>query len=401
MNNPSISLCMIVKNESKNLARCLDSVHSIVDEIIIVDTGSEDNTREIALSYGANVYEYEWCDDFASARNFAISYARGEWILSLDADEEINLTVDLSIYLKSLSHSILCNMIYRYQIFSDSDEFIEDGYYFRLFRRDQDLSFRGRLHEQLFYKNRPLFEHEINSLSNERIFIKHYGDADGNSLKKCREFYIPMLERIASKEPLSWMLMYYLYGYYRDIGEIENSLQCREQVVERLLPHIISGKKPLDFVFIPTWLITLCQTYFMEEDLESLFAIVPRSLQWCDKSPHILNLVGRMLYSLELYLAAIPYLQASLDCYINRTYNSNLSCQFETFSTSFDFLAIEAFYLQGCCYIALNRLDEAVISLEKCLSTNCEFSDAREKIINNAREKILLIRENIDRNLKI
>ncbi len=87
----TISLCMIVKNEEKVLKRCLDSVRDLVDEMIIVDTGSTDRTKEIAASYpGAKIYDFTWVDDFAKARNFAFSKATCDYIYSADADEEIN-----------------------------------------------------------------------------------------------------------------------------------------------------------------------------------------------------------------------------------------------------------------------------------------------------------------------
>ena len=79
---------MIVKNEEKFLQRCLDSVD--VDEIIVVDTGSTDKTKEIARNYTGKVYDFKWVDDFSKARNFSISKATKEWILVLDADEVID-----------------------------------------------------------------------------------------------------------------------------------------------------------------------------------------------------------------------------------------------------------------------------------------------------------------------
>lgn len=84
------SLCMIVKNEAAVLRNCLDSLSDIMDEMIIVDTGSDDNTKEIAQSYTPYVYDYEWQDDFAAARNFAFSKATGDYIYSADADEVID-----------------------------------------------------------------------------------------------------------------------------------------------------------------------------------------------------------------------------------------------------------------------------------------------------------------------
>ena len=83
----SITLCMIVKNEEASLARCLDSVNGIADEIVIVDTGSTDRTRQIASRYTDRIVDFEWVDDFAAARNYAFDQAKSEYILWLDADD--------------------------------------------------------------------------------------------------------------------------------------------------------------------------------------------------------------------------------------------------------------------------------------------------------------------------
>lgn len=83
----TISLCMIVKNEEKTLGRCLDSICDIVDEIVIVDTGSDDNTKQIALKYTKNVYDFKWTEDFAAARNYAFSKGTQDYLMWLDADD--------------------------------------------------------------------------------------------------------------------------------------------------------------------------------------------------------------------------------------------------------------------------------------------------------------------------
>ena len=85
----TLSLCMIVKNEADVLARCLSCVRDIADEIIIVDTGSTDNTKEIAAGFTPHVYDFTWCDDFAAARNFSFSKATMEYTMWLDADDVI------------------------------------------------------------------------------------------------------------------------------------------------------------------------------------------------------------------------------------------------------------------------------------------------------------------------
>ncbi|XZN90268.1 MAG: tetratricopeptide repeat protein [Microcoleus sp.] len=82
-----LSLCMIVKNEEATLSRTLASAKDVVDEMVVLDTGSGDRTCEIAREFGARVYHFEWGDDFAAARNECLKYATGDWILVLDADE--------------------------------------------------------------------------------------------------------------------------------------------------------------------------------------------------------------------------------------------------------------------------------------------------------------------------
>lgn len=86
----TISLCMIVKNEEHTLPRCLRSVHDLVDEIVLVDTGSTDKTRDVAREFGVRLFEFEWVDDFSAARNFAFAQATQDFVLWLDADDVLN-----------------------------------------------------------------------------------------------------------------------------------------------------------------------------------------------------------------------------------------------------------------------------------------------------------------------
>ena len=86
-----ISLCLIVKNEEDVLQRCLESVENIVDEIIIVDTGSTDQTKEIAQKFHAKIYDFEWIDDFAAARNYSFAQATKDFIMWMDADDYFTL----------------------------------------------------------------------------------------------------------------------------------------------------------------------------------------------------------------------------------------------------------------------------------------------------------------------
>lgn len=88
----TISLCMILKNEEAVLARCLDSISALVDEIIIVDTGSTDHTKEIAADYTSHIYSFPWCDDFSAARNYAFSKASMDYCMWMDADDVLDIS---------------------------------------------------------------------------------------------------------------------------------------------------------------------------------------------------------------------------------------------------------------------------------------------------------------------
>ena len=87
MRRVSVSLTMIVKNEEDNLPHCLASVAGLFDEIVVVDTGSTDRTKEIALGFGAKVFDFAWIDDFAAARNASLARATGDYAFWLDADD--------------------------------------------------------------------------------------------------------------------------------------------------------------------------------------------------------------------------------------------------------------------------------------------------------------------------
>ena len=109
----TISLCMIVKNEEEVIGRCLECVKDIVDEIIIVDTGSTDSTKEIVSKYTDMVYDFEWIDDFSAARNFSFSKASKDYTMWLDADDII-LEADREKLLK-IKESLILPLILLWQ----------------------------------------------------------------------------------------------------------------------------------------------------------------------------------------------------------------------------------------------------------------------------------------------
>ena len=201
---PNVSLCMIVKDEEANLATCLASVKPIVDEIIVVDTGSTDRTKDIAEFFGARVYEFEWNDDFAEARNFSLSKAKGGWILIMDADEVIS-TKDYakfrSIVRRRPKDSIAYSLMTRnYCTMANSVGWMpNDGKYHR---EEASVGWVPSVKVRLFYcKDRIWFEgvvHEMVEavLKRKEIPIKqchipihHYGRLNKDKLERKGEKY--------------------------------------------------------------------------------------------------------------------------------------------------------------------------------------------------------------------
>lgn len=178
-----ISLCMIVKNEGANLARCLNSVNGIVDEIIIVDTGSTDNTTHIALDYGAQVHFHPWTDNFSDARNASLELATGEWILFLDADEELDPGSGEALHhitSPDRADPGIEGCFVKIINYVGNEGWVETcpDLVFRLFRNRPDYRFRGAIHEQIvdviLEKSR-----EARFTIAEGISIIHYGYLDG------------------------------------------------------------------------------------------------------------------------------------------------------------------------------------------------------------------------------
>jgi tetratricopeptide (TPR) repeat protein len=147
----TISLCMIVKNEARNLPRCLDAVRAWVDEIVVVDTGSTDGTQALARARGARVEEWAWRDDFAAARNESLRHATGDWILVLDADEALTAgsgpalreaVAEATADVVGCLVKILCPR-------EGDGGVVRLNWFPRLFRRVPGVAFEGVIHEQV------------------------------------------------------------------------------------------------------------------------------------------------------------------------------------------------------------------------------------------------------------
>ena len=149
----TISLCMIVKNEESCLEKCLKSLEGIVDEMIVVDTGSTDRTKDIAKECGAKVLDFAWTGDFSDARNFAFAQANCDYIYSADADEELDednrqrfmeLKADLSELDIDIVQMYYCNQL-KYRTVYNFDRELRP----KLFKRVRHFVWEDPIHEQV------------------------------------------------------------------------------------------------------------------------------------------------------------------------------------------------------------------------------------------------------------
>ena len=171
MEQVTLSLCMIAKNESGNIRCCLQSVEDFVDEVIVVDTGSTDDTVEIARSMGATVIELEWRDDFSLARNASLDRATGDWILFLDCDEELapGSGSELRLLIQNSRYEAYFTQVVN---LTESDSRLLAPSV-RLFRNRKIFRFEGRIHEQI--ATSIIANHGQQSIGQCGISIIHHG----------------------------------------------------------------------------------------------------------------------------------------------------------------------------------------------------------------------------------
>jgi tetratricopeptide (TPR) repeat protein len=178
--SPSVSACLIVRNEEQNLPRALRSVADMVQQIVVTDTGSTDRTVEIAKSFSANVSHFTWCDDFSAAYNFCLDQARGNWVLLIDADEELlpESHAELDRCIKrddALAYTVLRRDLEDLQQPETFTRMLQT----RLFRNDSQLRFVGRIHHQFIVPLSEVAQQQPRQVLNSRIELRHYGYCSG------------------------------------------------------------------------------------------------------------------------------------------------------------------------------------------------------------------------------
>ena len=227
---PQISLCMIVKDEEKNLPRLLKSAAPWVDEIIVVDTGSSDNTMEIARQYGAKIYEHPWTGSFSTHRNQSIAYANGDWIVILDADEELDRETapQMRLAVEKLPANIGCVHFEMYNAIKDSQ--FSMVMHPRLFRNDGNFKYEGKVHNVPRYSG---------GTAKSEIKLYHYGyNLDPETMLQKFQRRVDMIKKWVGKEPDNFVPRAYLAQ-----ALLERSEHLEECVTESLLALELANRR--------------------------------------------------------------------------------------------------------------------------------------------------------------
>ncbi len=283
MKQPKLSLCMIVKNEAENLKVLLPQAKKFADEIVIVDTGSDDETKKIANEFTSNIWDFKWTDDFAAARNFALSKATGSYFIWLDADDRVPET---SIQAINRLKSFFDGKKYFYFELKDirnRGKFYGTGVYaslkqIRCAPLHEVVRFEGRIHEAL---TNSLERNNYIPVSTD-IVVEHYGYDNPKLLQKKikRNLRILLLEKPYRESDVSFSIS--LATTYDSLGMYREAYQELNTFVKR--HYSLIANKYFHIVF---------ELYMLLAELAYKSTKKDQSLRWllkaraCNKSDKV------------------------------------------------------------------------------------------------------------------
>jgi glycosyltransferase involved in cell wall biosynthesis len=204
----TVSLCLIVKNEEARLAACLRSAASLCDEVIVVDTGSTDRTKQIAAGFGARIIDFPWCDDFSRARNEALRQASSDWIFWLDADDRLDVEnrEKLERLLARLPEENVAYIMRCVSLAADGRTVLSFVDHPRLFRKRSWVEWKYRVHEQIL----PSILRGGARLQQVDIRIRHEGYQDPAVRRRKDERNLRLLRLDAEEYPEDHAVLFHL-----------------------------------------------------------------------------------------------------------------------------------------------------------------------------------------------
>ena len=296
MSKLPISLCMIAKNENRFINAALESVRAVLnlDEMIVADTGSEDRTKDIALENGAKVFDFIWCDDFSAAKNFAAEKANNDWILSLDADEEV-IGADLSKLEAFIRDASNVGTITAVEMHDKSTYPLT-----RLYNRTR-YAFSGIIHEQ------------VTPISGIRKVIKdssiqmlHYGYAPEfmEAKRKLGRNETLLLKALASSPNDPYLLYQLGKCYYSDNSNLPQACRSFEKALSSAPDY------RLDYVYS----LVECYGYALINtgQYEKALKLVERFTKYYTSVPQFRFLTAHVLQNNGMFIEAVEHYESCI-----------------------------------------------------------------------------------------
>lgn len=308
--SPSLSVCMIVKNEAHHLGEALTNFSGFADEIVVVDTGSEDNTRTIAARYTSHVYDFPWYDDFSAARNFSLEKARGRYLLWLDADDRLDPVMQGRV--RNLKEHFPTGRAF-YFILQNVDESGPSWscHQLRCVPNRPDVRFRGRVHEQLH----PSVERAGIEEVRTDIVIHHYGyKVRGHFLQKMRR-NLAILEKERMDGRDDEHVHYYLAVSQETLGLYSQAVASMERALvhlERRIHDRFPENSSPNLQSVMEGYLFLAGNYARLGDLELAHRNLLRANAMADEDPEVHYRLGCMFQRLGRHPQAIGSFRKAL-----------------------------------------------------------------------------------------
>ncbi|TQR46795.1 glycosyltransferase [Paenibacillus popilliae] len=360
MQSPTLSICLIARNEEDVIARCLQSIKPIADEIIVVDTGSTDRTIEICQEFGATVLRHEWQDHFSLARNYGLEQASGEWIMWMDADEEMD--VDDRQTMKNLLPT-LDKDIYSIHLVNYIGATVQANESFhiahaRLFRNHKGFKFQFSIHETLNV-HEVLPDQDESQIDTLPVKVYHYGylnDVTYAKNKSERNITL-LLKAIEAKEPNPW-LEYHLASEYSRMKQYDFAFKYVNWSIVRFLSE---GLTPPSLVYKLKYSILL-ETGSIEgawPAIDKVLVLYPDYVDLHLYKGVILHQLGKHEQALETFDHCIALGDKQLN---HLTLHGSAT--------------FHAYYYKGQCYEQLNQPQDAWSAYRSALNFYPEYGPA-------------------------
>lgn len=289
-----ISLCMIVRDEEEFLSGCLESAKGVVDEIVIVDTGSSDRTVEVAREFGAQVYYHEWNDDFASARNESLEHANCGWVLVLDADERLDAGAGAA--LRGVARGGGPKAIYACKVVNRHDSMkTTEHVSSRFFPRNCGIAYEGVVHERpVPSERRPLSGGRVPYMLQDFVVIHEGYREDMTEKRNKHDRNVALLERALAVENNPYY-RYKLGATHLERGQVCEAIDHLRRAVDDLQCPPRGG---LDHAVKVHALLLLSQAYLKAGQLGASKACAEEALCACPESRLAQYQMGLILFEL-------------------------------------------------------------------------------------------------------